>query len=73
MIYLAVLPLLLLPAVWLIGSREMLAMLALFFISSLIALAVAVAPMGWRALPALGLRRAGFWPILLGTVGALVV
>lgn len=72
-IFLAVLPLLLLPAVWLIGSREMLAMLALFFISSLIALAIAVAPMGWRALPALGFRPAGFWPIVLGALGALVV
>ena len=45
-IFLAVLPLLLVPAVWLLGDREMLAMLALFFISSLIALAVAVAPHG---------------------------
>jgi uncharacterized protein len=48
-------------------------MLALFFISSLIALAIAVAPMGWRALPALGFRPARFWTTVLGAVGALIV
>jgi uncharacterized protein len=72
-IFLAVLPLLLVPGVWLLRDREMLAMLALFFVSALVALAVAVAPMGWRAVPALGFRRAGFWPVVLGTVGALIV
>ena len=72
-IFLAVLPLLLVPGVWLLRDREMLAMLALFFISSLIALGVAVAPMGWRALPALGFRPARFWTIVLGAVGALIV
>ena len=72
-IFLAVLPLLLVPGVWLLRDREMLAMLALFFLSSLIALAIAVAPMGWRALPALGFRPARFWPIVLGAVGALVI
>ena len=71
--FLVVLPLLLAPAVWLLGDRNMLAMLALFFISGLIALAIAVSPMGWRALPALGFRPARFWTIVLGTVGALVV
>lgn len=73
LIFLVVLPLLLVPAVWLLREREMLAMLALFFSSSLIALAIAVAPMGWQALPALGFRPAGFRPIALGAVGALVV
>jgi len=72
-IFLAVLPLLLVPGVWLLRDREMLAMLALFFISSLVALAIAVAPMGWRALPALGFRPARFWTIVLGAVGALIV
>ncbi len=72
-VFLAVLPLLLVPAVWLLGGRDMLVMLALFFMAGLIALAVAVAPMGWRALPALGFRPARFWTIVLGTIGALVV
>jgi membrane protease YdiL (CAAX protease family) len=71
--FLVVLPLLLAPGVWLLGGRDMLAMLALFFLSSLIALAVAVAPMGWRAPLALGFRPARFWMIVLGTVGALLV
>jgi membrane protease YdiL (CAAX protease family) len=73
LVFLVVLPLLLAPAVWLLGGRDMLAMLALFFISGLIALVIAVSPMGWRALPALGFRPARFWTIVLGTVGALVV
>ena len=72
-IFLAVLPLLLVPGVWLLRDREMLAMLALFFISSLIALAIAVAPMGWRVLPALGFRPARLWTIVLGAIGALIV
>lgn len=71
--FLVALPLLLTPAVWLLGERSMLAMLALFFISGLIALVIAVSPMGWRALPALGFRPARFWTVVLGTVGALVV
>lgn len=71
--FLVALPLLLMPAVWLLGERSMLAMLALFFISGLIALVIAVSPMGWRALPALGFRPARFWTVVLGTVGALVV
>ena len=72
-IFLAVFPLLLVPAVWLIRDRGMLAMLATFFATGLIALAVAMAPIGRAALPALGFRRAGWRPIVFGTVGALVV
>jgi uncharacterized protein len=72
-IFLAILPALLVPAVWLVRDGGMLPMLAIFFISSLIALALAMAPLGRQALPALGFRPAGFWPVLLGTAGALVV
>jgi len=72
-IFLVVFPLLLAPAVWLIRDRGMLAMLATFFATGLIALAVAMAPIGRAALPALGFRRAGWRPIVFGTVGALVV
>ena len=72
-IFLAVLPALLAPAVWLVGDSGMLPMLAIFFTSSLVALALATAPLGRQALPALGFRPAGYWPVLLGTVGALVV
>jgi len=72
-IFLVVLPLLLAPAVWLLHDRGMLAMLAIFFVASLAALIAAMAPMGWRALPALGFRHAGWRPIVLGALGALVV
>ncbi len=72
-IFLAVLPLLLVPAVWLIRDRGMIAMLATFFVAGLLALAVAMAPMGRRALPALGFRRTGWRPIVFGTLGALAV
>jgi len=72
-IFLATLPALLAPAVWLVGDSGMLPMLAVFFSSSLVALALATAPLGRQALPALGFRPAGYWPVLLGTVGALVV
>lgn len=72
-IFLAVMPLLLVPAVWLVGGGGMLVMLAIFFVSGLVALAVAVTPLGRQALPALGFRPAGWRPIVLGTLGALVV
>ena len=72
-IFLVVLPPLLVLVVWQIRDRGMLSMLAAFFGCGLVALAVAMAPMGWRALPALGFRRAGWQPIVLGTLGGLVV
>jgi uncharacterized protein len=72
-IFLVVFPLLMVPAVWLIRDRGMLAMLATFFATGLIALAVAMAPIGRAALPALGFRRAGWRPIVFGTMGALIV
>jgi uncharacterized protein len=72
-IFLATLPALLAPAVWLVGDSGMLPMLAIFFTSSLVALALATAPLGRQALPALGFRPAGYWPVLLGSVAALVV
>ena len=72
-LFLVILPVLLVPGVWLLRDGGMLPMLALFFVSGLIALALAVAPLGRQALPALGLRLAGWRPIVLGTVVALVI
>jgi membrane protease YdiL (CAAX protease family) len=72
-VFLAVLPALLVPAVWLVPERGMLAMLAIFFTSSLVASAVALASLGRQAWLALGLRPAGWRPIVLGTLGALAV
>src|SRR5258708_35219941 len=51
----------------------MLSMLALFFATGLVAVGVAVAPMGVRALPALGFRRTGWRPLVFGTLVALVI
>jgi membrane protease YdiL (CAAX protease family) len=68
-----VLPALLVPAVWLARERGMLATLAAFFTAALVALAVAVGPLGAKALPALGFRRVGWRPIVLGTLAALVI
>ncbi|MGH8430692.1 MAG: lysostaphin resistance A-like protein [Solimonas sp.] len=72
-IFLLVTPLILVPGIRLMSDRSMLAMLTLFFGASLVALVVAVLPMGRSALPALGFRRAGWRPIVLGTLGGLVV
>jgi membrane protease YdiL (CAAX protease family) len=72
-IFVAVLPILMVLAVWLVDEGGMLAMLTAFFASGLTAGALAVAPLGRSALPALGFRRAGWRPIVLGTVVALVV
>ena len=73
-IFLAILPLLLVPAVWLVRGRlDMLSMLAIFFVCGLLALAVAMVPVGGRALSALGFRGIGWRPMVLGTLGALAV
>jgi membrane protease YdiL (CAAX protease family) len=72
-IFLVVLPPLLVSVVWLMRDRGMLAMLAAFFVSALVSLIVATAPLGWSALSALGFRGAGWRPIVLGTVGGLAV
>ena len=71
--FVALLPVFLVPAVWLIGNHGMLPMLTIFFVSGLLALAGAMVPLGWQALPALGFRPVGWRPIVLGAVGALVV
>jgi membrane protease YdiL (CAAX protease family) len=60
-------------AVWLLPDREMLTILGAFFGSALLGVAVAVAPLGRDALPALGFRAVGWkWPVL-GTLATLVL
>src|SRR5205085_2572329 len=44
-----------------------------FFAVGLIAVALAVAPMGRAALPALGFRAVGWRPVVLGTLGTVAV
>ena len=72
-IFVVVLPALLLPSVWLFGPRGVLPMLAAFFGSALLALVIAVVPLGRRAFVALGFRAVGWRPIVGGTLVALAV
>src|SRR5262245_416703 len=72
-IFLVVMPALLAPAVWLVRDFGMLATLTAFFAAALLALVVAMLPWGRTAFAALGFRRAGWRPIVLGTVTALAI
>jgi uncharacterized protein len=63
------LPLIGVPAFWLLPDRSLLSVLGLFFGAGLLAVLVAVAPLGRAALPALGLRAVGWRPVVLGTLG----
>ena len=72
-IFIVVVLLLWVPAGWLLHDRGMVTLLAVFFATALIALSVAMAPMGLAALPALGFRRVGWRPLVLGSVVALAL
>lgn len=72
-IFAAVLAVLLVPGVRLVAAYGMLPLLALFFAAALVAAAASVAPLGRRALPALGFRPARPRTVALGTVVALVI
>jgi uncharacterized protein len=54
-------------------GQNLFAVLAGFFGIGLLAVIAAVAPMGWAALPALGLRPAGWRPIVFGALGTLAL
>lgn len=71
--FLVALPLIGGPAVWLLPDHGMLAVLATFFGVGLLAVMVAVAPLGWGASAALGLRAVGWRPLVLGVVGTIAV
>ena len=68
LIFLPVFVVLLVPAVWLARDYGMLAVIAAFFAAGLLAVLAVVAPMGWRALPALGFRPVGWRPVVLGVL-----
>jgi membrane protease YdiL (CAAX protease family) len=72
-IFVVVVLLLWVPAGWLLHDRGMLTLLAVFFLTALIALSVAMAPMGRAAVPALGFRRVGWRPLVLGSVVGLAL
>ena len=73
-IFAVVMPALVAAGLWLMPARDVLPMLGLFFSCALVAVLAAVAPLGPAAiLPTLGFRRAGWKPVVFGTLGALVV
>jgi len=72
-IFVVVVLLLWVPAGWLLHDRGMVTLLAVFFLTALIALSVALAPMGRAAVPALGFRRVGWRPLVLGSVVGLAL
>jgi membrane protease YdiL (CAAX protease family) len=72
-IFVVVVLLLWVPAGWLLHDRGMLTLLAVFFLTALIALSIAMAPMGRAAVPALGFRRVGWRPLVLGSVVGLAL
>ena len=72
-VFLAALPLFLLAAYWLLPDRSLVSLLGGFFGAGLLAVIVAVAPLGPAALPALGFRAIGWRPVLFGTLGTAAV
>lgn len=54
-------------------GHNLFGVLAVFFGIGLLAVIAAVVPMGWAALPALGLRPAGWRPIVFGAFGTLAL
>jgi len=61
------------PAFDLMLDRGLFWLLGLFFGAGLLAVIVAVLPLGWAALPALGFRSVGWRPIVFGTLGTTAV
>jgi membrane protease YdiL (CAAX protease family) len=75
-LFLVALPLFGVPAIWLLPDRSLvglLGLLGLFFGIGLLAVIVAVAPLGSAALPALGFRAVGWRPLLFGTLATAAV
>ena len=68
-LFLVALPLFGFSAFWLWPDRSLLWVLGLFFGVGLLAVIVAVAPLGRAALYALGFRAVGWKPLVLGTLG----
>ena len=73
LVFLAACPLVGLVVVWFLPDREMLSILGAFFVIGLGAVAVAVAPLGKAALPALGFRSANWKYAVFGALGTLAL
>ena len=71
--FLVVAPLIGLVAFWLLPERTNLSVLSVFFGTCLLALLIAVLPLGRDAPAALGLRPVGWRPIVLAVVGTTVL
>ena len=71
--FLVVAPLIGLLAFWLLPERTNLSVLATFFGTCLLALLIAVLPLGRDAPAALGLRPVGWRPIVLAVLGTTVL
>jgi hypothetical protein len=57
----------------LVPLQEMLPLLGAFFAIGFLAVVVAVAPLGWAAIPALGLRGANWKYIVFGALGTMAL
>lgn len=72
-IFLLALPAIGIGVVQLLPDREMMTILAAFFVIGLLAVVVAVAPLGRDAIPALGLRPANWKYPVFGVLGTLAL
>jgi membrane protease YdiL (CAAX protease family) len=72
-IFLVALPAIGVGAVRLMPDRETITVLGTFFAIGLLAVIVAVAPLGWAAIPALGLRPVGWKYPVFGALGTLAL
>jgi membrane protease YdiL (CAAX protease family) len=77
LLFLAALAILIVVVRFLMGpelaTRGVLAILTLFYGVGLVAIILAVLPLGWGAGSALGLRLAGWKPVVFGAIGTLVL
>lgn len=73
LIFLGACPAIGLVAVRFLPDREMLTILGTFFVVGLVAVAVAVAPLGWGSFPALGFRPANWKYVVFGPLATLAL
>jgi membrane protease YdiL (CAAX protease family) len=71
--FLVAAPLIGLAAFWLLPERNNLSVLATFFATGLLGIAVAVLPLGRNAPAALGLQPVGWRPVVLAVVGTTIL
>jgi membrane protease YdiL (CAAX protease family) len=73
LVFLAALPVVGLPVFWMLPDRSMPVLLAAFFGVGLVAVVVAVVPLGAAAPGALGLRAVGWRPVVLGVLATTAI